>query len=552
MSVNEALLNKEIAHAIDVLGYSNGVSRKMVKLLNQADEDLFAKLTLELEKVTPSPEKLSRINALLKSVNNINHNAYGNLADSLESELQGFTEAELVYQEGLLNSVQPVKLLPISHEAVYAAAMAAPFQGRFLSEFLAGMSLQKATLIRDAVRIGFIESQTTGEIVRKIRGTKALNYTDGLINITRHNAESVVITAIAHTANVAQTALYEANEGVLKGYRYTATLDTRTTELCASRDGNFYKIGKPRPALPAHIRCRSRYVAVVKSFKELGLDVELPEGTRASMDGQVPAKTTYQQWLKKQSVARQNEVLGVAKAKIFREGNLPLDKFVSPTGHVYTLDQLKVRNVKQYYIGESLVSNDLLQLPVASRNTLRAMYEVAAKNKDGFDADVAKLAESVGAVAQTARLKGTARTVEKIIDDYDGDPTKVKDLLRATIEVKSLSEVENVIAKTQAKYGTLVKLRNWLQEGSPSSYGYRDVNMVVNNQGGMAEIQINLSQILEVKHIAHKDYKVARKLKAARKNRPLYVEELVALKNAENNMELVYNKVWEQVLKGQR
>ena len=86
--------------------------------------------------------------------------------------------------------------MPISPEAVYAAAIATPFQGKFLDEFLSGMETQKANLIRDAIRIGFIESQTTGEIVNKIRGTKALNYTDGIMNITRANAESIVLTSI--------------------------------------------------------------------------------------------------------------------------------------------------------------------------------------------------------------------------------------------------------------------------------------------------------------------------------------------------------------------
>jgi SPP1 gp7 family putative phage head morphogenesis protein len=348
MNVNEKLLNKEISHAIDVLGYSNAITKKIINILNKADASLYSKLTAELSKVVPSPEKIGRIKALLRSVNDLNTSAYAKVSDQLKSDLRKFSASEVEYQQNLIGSVQPVKVLPISPEAAYASAIATPFQGKFLSEFLTGMETQKANLIRDAVRIGFIESQTTGEIVNKIRGTKALNYTDGIMNITRANAESVVLTAIAHTANVAQQALYDANEDIIKGYRYTATLDTRTTELCASRDGNYYPLGEPKPSIPAHFRCRSRYVAVIKSFKELGLDVNLPESTRASMDGQVPAKTTYQEWLKNQSVARQNEVLGVTKAQLFRDGKLTLDKFVSPTGHVYTLEELKQRNAKAF------------------------------------------------------------------------------------------------------------------------------------------------------------------------------------------------------------
>jgi hypothetical protein len=86
-------------------------------------------------------------------------------------------------------------------------------------------------------------------------------------------------------------------------------------------------------------------VPVLKSFRELGLDADdFTPSTRASMDGQVPDKLTYSDWLGKQSEARQAKVLGKAKAELFRDGKLPLDKFVAPSGHVYTLDQLKELN----------------------------------------------------------------------------------------------------------------------------------------------------------------------------------------------------------------
>lgn len=345
-TANDKLLNKEVAHAIDTLGYSNDVTKKIIAILNKSDVNLFSQLSRELDRINPNAFKISRIDQLLQSVRKINSQAYAEVSKTLDQELKGFSASEVDYQQKLIKSVQPAPVLPIAPETVYAAAMDTPFQGKLLKEFLTGLEEGKATLIRDAVRMGVIESQTTNEIVKKIRGTAALKYNDGILNITRSNAESVVITAVAHTANMAQQKVYEANSDIIKGYRYTATLDTRTTELCASRDGNFYKIGDKKPAIPAHFRCRSRYVPVLKSFKEMGLDVELPESTRASLDGQVPAKMNYQEWLSKQSLERQIAVLGKEKALLFNKGKLTLDKFVSPSGHVYTLKELEQRNGK--------------------------------------------------------------------------------------------------------------------------------------------------------------------------------------------------------------
>jgi hypothetical protein len=348
-SANEKLFDESIAHQIDLLGYSNAVVRKMIRLLNATDADLMAQLTARLDTLPANSFTMERLDQLLASVRALNTQAYDTVSAELTKELKELTEYEAQYQQKLLRVTVPVPIASVNAEAVYAAAIARPFQGRLLREWMQGLEQGKAAVIRDAVRIGYVESQTTSEIVKRIRGTKALNYSDGLLNITRTNAESVVLTALAHTSNFAQQSLYNANADVMKGVRYTATLDTRTTLFCSSHDGTVYPIVGAKPAIPQHWRCRSRYVAVTKSFRELGLDIdEFSPSTRASIDGQVPATTTYQEWLKKQSIERQNDVLGVTKATLFRKGDLPLDRFISKQGHEYTIAELRLRDAEAF------------------------------------------------------------------------------------------------------------------------------------------------------------------------------------------------------------
>jgi hypothetical protein len=348
-SANEKLFDESIAHQIDLLGYSNAVVRKMIRLLNATDADLMAQLTARLDTLPANSFTMERLDQLLTSVRTLNTQAYDTVSAELTKELKELTEYEAQYQQKLLSVTVPVPIASVNAEAVYAAAIARPFQGRLLREWMQGLEQGKAAVIRDAVRIGYVESQTTSEIVKRIRGTKALNYSDGLLNITRTNAESVVLTALAHTSNFAQQALYNANADVMKSVRYTATLDTRTTLFCSSHDGIVYPLVGAKPAIPQHWRCRSRYVAVTKSFRELGLDIDdFSPSTRASIDGQVPATTTYQEWLKKQSVERQNDVLGVTKATLFRKGDLPLDRFISKQGHEYTIAELKLRDAEAF------------------------------------------------------------------------------------------------------------------------------------------------------------------------------------------------------------
>lgn len=551
-TVNEKLLSEIVAHEIEVLGYGNFLTKKIVNILNKSDENIFAKLNKIIDELPSKSINVKKVDRLLQPIVKANNKAYSEARLELQNEMQEFVNQEVDFQTEIVNKESPAKIKTISPEQVYSAALAKPFQGELLSEFFSKLSSQKQTLINNTVRMGLIEGKSTNEIVKQIRGTKQLQFKDGILAITRRNAESVVLTSLAHFQNFAQESLYDANNDIIKGFRYTSTLDTRTTELCASRDGNYYEIDAAKPAIPAHYRCRSRYVPVLKSFRELGLDAdEFTPSTRASMDGQVPNKLTYSDWLSGQSVDRQNKVLGIEKAKLFRDGGLTLDKFVNPAGNVYTLAELKILNAKQYYLGQSIALADLSKLPVKNQNILRGMYEKAAQNKNDFDGVNKSIASAVDGVLKTTKLKESKRTVEKILSDYKGDPTQVKDLLRTTIEVKSLEDVDSVINDITAKYGAPVKLRNSLNVNSKSRDGYRDVNMVIQYKGSLAEVQINIRDMLEAKSVLHKEYEVVRTLRAIEetKKRALTIAEQTQLNMALDKMEKGYNSAWDKALR---
>jgi hypothetical protein len=87
--------------------------------------------------------------------------------------------------------------------------------------------------------------------------------------------------------------------------------------------------------------CRSYWSYPVKSFKELGLNIEdFKPSTRASMDGQIPAATTFEQFLSGKSEEWQTKYLGKGRAQLWRDGKITLSDMVSGTGRELTLDQL--------------------------------------------------------------------------------------------------------------------------------------------------------------------------------------------------------------------
>lgn len=123
---------------------------------------------------------------------------------------------------------------------------------------------------------------------------------------------------------------------------------------CRIHDGKLYTPVTHKPlghSIPwgagagrAHYNCRSVSVPVLKSYKEMGIDIEGDaniSSTRSSLDGQVPADKSYAQWIKEQSAERQDEVLGVTRGKLLREGGLQMEDLYSFRGEFLTIDELR-------------------------------------------------------------------------------------------------------------------------------------------------------------------------------------------------------------------
>lgn len=349
-SVNEQLQDAAISHAIDLQRYSTGVVRRLMALLNRSDADLFAQIQSALERLPAESFTVERLDMLLADVRRINEAAYLQLRHGLEGELKDLVAYESNYQMQLFQSTLPVQVsvATVNVEQVYSAALARPMQNRLLKEWAQGMESDKMVRIRDALRMGYVEGETIGQMVQRIRGTRARGYEDGIIQVDRRNAEAIVRTAINHTSNHTRQKFYEENGSLIKALMWVSTLDSRTSSVCQARDHKQFPLNSgPRP--PAHFNCRSTMALVLKSWRDLGIDTdELPESTRASMDGQVPESTNYQKWLKGKPAAFQDDILGKTKGALFRRGNLPLDRFVDKAGKEYSLDQLRAKNAEAF------------------------------------------------------------------------------------------------------------------------------------------------------------------------------------------------------------
>lgn len=347
----DPILNETIRHTINSAQYGNYVLGKMIRILNLTDADLIAQLAAALADVDADSFKIQRLDALLKSVAELNTQAYAALYDGLSDELRGYVAAEGHFQYELYRTVVPVtfSITSVVPEQVYAAAMSQPMQGRLLKDWAGNLKESRLRRIKDTIAIGYTQGKTTGDIVREVRGTRALNYADGLLDTSRNEIEAVVRTALSHTAQTTRTRFYEENDDILGDIVWVSTLDGRTSQECRARDGLRYtQSHKPVGHSVAwgagpgrlHWCCRSSSIAMLKGQKSLA-------GTRSSADGPVNANITYRDWLKRQTPDVQDEVLGKAKGERYRKDGMSDAAFVNNKGLSISLKELSARDARR-------------------------------------------------------------------------------------------------------------------------------------------------------------------------------------------------------------
>jgi len=338
---NSEILDAAIRHMVYLERYKASEVKRIKKILDSdIIPDIEQKLQARLEKIIErgfdtgaiTTRRLRELKAELKTLSN-------KMASRLEKELSGqldlFAVDELAWQERAIVAATPaVKLGKPAAAQIAGLANKVPFAGFTLDEWAGSLSASTQRSLTQVIQRGIVQGQTTPQIMQAIRGTRAMNYKDGVMEVTRRQAEAITRSAVQHVANETRNELFKENADLLDGVQFVATLDSRTTEICASLDGKVFKIGEPHPQPPLHVNCRSAMIPVVKGAPR-GV------GTRASASGQVSAKTTYGDWLKRQPVAVQNDVLGVTKAKLFRNGGLKIDKFVGADLKPLTLDELR-------------------------------------------------------------------------------------------------------------------------------------------------------------------------------------------------------------------
>jgi len=361
------------SNAIDLNRYSNSVARRLINAYNDIIIDAVNQLQT-IDEAT-APVKAARLRAILAQLKASLATWAGDATELTAQELQGLALLQSEFVTDQLRTALPagardvVRTVEISPQFAQSVVTTDPTQlnvvtlsddlyksvygaealarqagtgtfsltatqgtmitlpnGQIVEKAFRGIAEAQAERFSQAVRNGLLTGETTQSIAKRLVGrlefgdtgplsVRQLQAAGGeLTTVANHQVMTLVRTSINQVANTASQQVYEANQDITKKYRYVATLDTRTSAICRANDGREFEYGKG-PTPPLHFACRSTTVPVI-DYEGLGFSPP-PPGKRASMKGQVPADTSYGEWLYGQSKAVQEDVLG-SKTKYFQ------------------------------------------------------------------------------------------------------------------------------------------------------------------------------------------------------------------------------------------
>lgn len=318
--------------------YENTITREVATLLARVRQQLVALLaTQDLTAVSPG-RQAARLESIVRKANDIIADAYRELNTLTKSRLVDvagvqikLTESELK-RLGRLGGLELSALRVPTRAQMWSIITTDPVRGAVMGDWWKSQSLALRRAFRTQVQIGLTQNEPLGDLIRRVRGTSigSGRFAGGIMDTTTRNAAALVRTAVNEISNRAAYESYAANSDVTQQFEYVATLDDRTTELCAGLDGQVFRYDDPRaPVPPMHWNCRSTIVPVI-NYAGLGATAPKEE-----------PRQTWGDWFKEQSVATQADILGPSRAAMVRSGSVSVAELVRRDGSRATLSELE-------------------------------------------------------------------------------------------------------------------------------------------------------------------------------------------------------------------
>lgn len=380
-NISGQIADKYTSHAVNLQRFAEDVRLRTLGYLEELERSL-AEQIREIDPTQPALTrfKKERLEKLLRVTRDTITTSYRDMAGISAREIRPLVEIEGEFVENTLNDAMKVDIAQVrfTPEQVSSIMSDTLIEGAPSREWWGRQDTNLKKSFEDQMRQGVLQGETNQQLIQRVRGKATgkrnvywigeppkrkvyVEFKGGIMDTGTRQAEALVRTSVQAISNEANFQALQQNEDVVKGVQAIVTLDSRTSTICMARSGAVWnvKTGKPIKNTtetfpgppPWHWNCRTFLIPYLFSWEELRRKdlgtrkhkkiLEIPKSTRASMDGQVAADLTYEQWLKTKPIEFQKEKLGPAKYELWKKGKLTFTDLISQTGRPLTIQELK-------------------------------------------------------------------------------------------------------------------------------------------------------------------------------------------------------------------
>ena len=356
-SVAERLNDLIIIHKQDLIGFSQSEVNRFQALIREADNEIRSYL---LSADIDGPLSYLDYTTLLKGSKEIERKYKDIWNEEILALLFAFVKTEVNYYNDIIQETNEAEIELKKYEEEREKEKLLKHKvmfnnGEVISLFiLLDIFSTRINNVSNVLLQTYNGKLNLQDTVAKLIGTKQLNYKDGLNYRNYLDTDANLKTALASLADESYNSVFGLNKNYVKGYRWDAILDGRTSQICLNLNSKVWFYNEPGKSTlpgeiypPAHYRCRSVATPIIASWKELGLNDT--KENRELYPEYEKSEYNYSDWFEKQSASIQKKLIGVTRYNMYKEGSVSTGKFLDlitnpNTMQLYTLKELIQRN----------------------------------------------------------------------------------------------------------------------------------------------------------------------------------------------------------------
>ena len=257
------------------------------KLKQTTDGEEKAELLAKLESAAYQ-HRIQRFQSLVDQIDTITTQIYKAELKIAEDACQRL--AEDVYYKTIYQVQKQTGLgfsFSLIDDAAIKKATSLKWYGKNYSERIWVNTDRLAEKLKEELMVNFITGRTNREAAESVQ----FEFAKGM-----QNARRLVRTESCYLANQMEMKAYEECE--IEKYRFVATLDLKTSDICRELDGKVFLVSEQQPGKncpPMHPYCRSTTICDIgeDELARMARRARNPETGRTET---VPASMTYKQW----------------------------------------------------------------------------------------------------------------------------------------------------------------------------------------------------------------------------------------------------------------